>query len=183
VDVVLVVMPFADIGRPALGVSLLKAAAEREGFSVHIEYLNLRYAERIGAELYATIADSYPAELLAGEWLFAEDVFGSGIPPEADYVDRILGAYAPVETVAAVVSARHAVAAYLDDAAEAIAMRHPKVVGFTSTFHQTCPSLAVARRLKAGADPPVIVFGGANCEGEMGGQLLEIGRASCRERV
>src|SRR5437588_4440379 len=165
-------MPFADIGRPAIGVSLLKAAAERDGFSVHVEYLNLRYAERIGAELYSSIADTYPAEMLVGEWLFAADLFGADIPSTADYVERIFGPYAPGDAVAAVLAARLEVAPYLDAAAEAIAARRPKVVGFMSTFHQTCPSLAVARRLKAGAEPPVILFGGANCEGEMGSQLL-----------
>ena len=48
----------------------------------------------------------------------------------------------------------------------------PKVVGFTTTFHQTCACLAVAERLKRRPDAPVIVFGGANCEGEMGLQLI-----------
>ena len=48
----------------------------------------------------------------------------------------------------------------------------PRVVGFTTTFHQTCAALAVARRLKALPDPPLVVFGGANCEGEMGVQML-----------
>src|SRR4030088_2803215 len=47
------------------------------------------------------------------------------------------------------------------------------MVGFTTTFHQTCASLAVAKRLKALPEPPLIVFGGANCEGEMGLQLLQ----------
>ena len=47
------------------------------------------------------------------------------------------------------------------------------MVGFTTTFHQTCASLAVAKRLKALPNPPVIVFGGANCEGEMGWQMLQ----------
>jgi ribosomal peptide maturation radical SAM protein 1 len=51
--------------------------------------------------------------------------------------------------------------------------RSPRVVGFTTTFHQTCACLAVAKRLKQLPDPPVVVFGGANCEGEMGLQLLE----------
>ena len=43
---------------------------------------------------------------------------------------------------------------------------------FYNPFHQTCASLAVTKRLKALPQPPIIVFGGANCEGEMGLQLL-----------
>jgi hypothetical protein len=36
VDIVFVVMPFADLGRPAIGVSLLKSAAMRAGYSALI---------------------------------------------------------------------------------------------------------------------------------------------------
>ena len=75
-DVVLVVMPFADVQRPSLGVSLLKAAAERAGFSVAIEYFNLRLAELIGPALYSQIANDFPPDLLVGEWIFADDLFG-----------------------------------------------------------------------------------------------------------
>ena len=169
-DVVLVVMPFADVSRPGLGVSLLKAAAEAAGFSAQVEYLNIELSERIGLDLYVSVADDHPADLLLGEWLFAADLFGDEIPPARDYVAHILP-YASPAAVEDLLDARAKVAAYLDDAAGRIAALRPAVVGFTSTFHQTCPSLAVARRLKAMADPPVVVFGGANCEGEMGAQL------------
>lgn len=169
-DVVLVVMPFADVSRPALGVSLLKAAAEAAGFIASVEYLNIELAERIGLDLYVGVADNHPADLLLGEWLFAADLFGDDIPPAQDYLAQILP-YAAPDTVQRLLDARAAVGAYLDDAAARIAAHHPAVVGFTSTFHQTCASLAVARRLKARARPPLVVFGGANCEGEMGAQL------------
>lgn len=165
-------MPFADTSRPALGVSLLKAAAARAGFSAHIEYLNVPYAGQIGDDLYSSVADAFPAELLVGEWLFAADVFGDQLPPAADYVGQLLARYTSDVQRTALVTARAGVGGYLDAAAETIAAHRPRVVGFTSTFHQTCSSLAVTRRLKARPDPPVIVFGGANCEGEMGAELL-----------
>jgi radical SAM superfamily enzyme YgiQ (UPF0313 family) len=63
-------------------------------------------------------------------------------------------------------------AAHLDEVVQHIRDLHPRIVGFTTTFHQTCGSLAVARRLKALPDPPIVVFGGANCEGEMGLQMI-----------
>lgn len=169
-DVVLVVMPFADVSRPALGVSLLKAAAEAAGFPTRVEYLNIELAERIGPDLYADVADDHPSDLLLGEWLFAADLFGDDIPPARDYLGQLMP-YAPPDTVRALLDARASVGAYLDDAAGRIAGLSPAIVGFTTTFHQTCASLAVARRLKAGPHPPLVVFGGANCEGEMGIQL------------
>ena len=42
------------------------------------------------------------------------------------------------------------------------------VVGFTTTFAQNVASLALARRVKERSPESVVVFGGANCEGEMG---------------
>jgi ribosomal peptide maturation radical SAM protein 1 len=48
----------------------------------------------------------------------------------------------------------------------------PRVVGFPTTFHQTCACLAVARKLKEHPSSPVVIFGGANCEGEMGHEML-----------
>jgi hypothetical protein len=42
------------------------------------------------------------------------------------------------------------------------------VVGFTSTFAQNVASLALARRVADLHRSSAIVFGGANCEGEMG---------------
>src|SRR5262249_44337798 len=55
---------------------------------------------------------------------------------------------------------------------ERICKLKPRIVGFTTTFHQTCACLVLAQRLKQLPDPPTIIFGGANCEGEMGLQLL-----------
>ncbi len=46
------------------------------------------------------------------------------------------------------------------------------VVGFSSTFGQNVSSLALARLIREHHPGTRIVFGGANCEGEMGRQLL-----------
>jgi hypothetical protein len=57
---------------------------------------------------------------------------------------------------------------FVELAATEILSRDPDVVGFTTTFMQTVPSLAVARALKHRRPTLRIVFGGANCEGPMG---------------
>jgi ribosomal peptide maturation radical SAM protein 1 len=60
---------------------------------------------------------------------------------------------------------------FVDACAAEIARLAPRIVAFTTTFHQTVASLAVVRRLP---EPrPFVVFGGANCEGDMGMALLE----------
>src|SRR4029078_9458024 len=45
------------------------------------------------------------------------------------------------------------------------------IVGFSSTFQQNIPSLALARELKRRHPGVKILFGGANCEDEMGREL------------
>jgi ribosomal peptide maturation radical SAM protein 1 len=173
VDVVFVVMPFADLGRPAIGVSLLKSAALDAGYTSVIEYCNIRLADELGAELYQQISSTLPPDLVAGEWFFAEDLFPGDLPDMEQYATGPLARNAPDELVARIVKGRGIVSNYLDECARRIAAHSPRMVGFTTTFHQTCASLAVAKRLKALPEPPLIVFGGANCEGEMGLQMLQ----------
>jgi ribosomal peptide maturation radical SAM protein 1 len=158
-DVVFVVMPFADVGRPAIGVSLLQAAATSAGYRAAIEYCNLAFADELGVELYGTFSNGFTPDMLVGEWLFAD-------------VEQILGGHAPYGFVERLPEVRALRSRYLDACAARIMEHRPRVVGFTTTFHQTCASLAVARRLKELDDPPIVIFGGANCEGEMGAQML-----------
>jgi ribosomal peptide maturation radical SAM protein 1 len=172
-DIVFAVMPFADLGRPAIGVSLLAAATRRIGYTAAIEYFNLKLAELIGAELFQKISGSYAPDLLIGEWFFADDLFKDEIPHWSDYLERILSPTVSPEVLTELQQARAVRTRYLDECAQQIALMKPRLVGFTSTFHQTCASLAVAKRLKAMEPAPKIIFGGANCEGEMGSQLLD----------
>ena len=69
-DVVFAVVPFADVARPAIGVSLLKAELARV-CSAGVLYLNLDFAAAIGSQLYQHFCHNVPAETMAGEWFFA----------------------------------------------------------------------------------------------------------------
>jgi hypothetical protein len=84
----LVTMPFGASNRPAIGISLLKAALVRDGLPCDIQYLNLRFAERIGTAWYQQISDLAP--YLLGEWVFAADLFGDRIPPPERYFAELL---------------------------------------------------------------------------------------------
>jgi ribosomal peptide maturation radical SAM protein 1 len=167
-DVVFAVLPFADVNRPSIGVSLLQSAARQAGFSSTIEYFNLDFAETLGLEAYARLAFLLPPDLMAGEWFFADLAFGAAVPAEGDFVDKVLAKCAPDSWLQQIVDARRHREAFIADCVRRILAHRPRVVAFTSTFHQTCTCLAVAKRLKETPDPPAIVFGGANCEGEMG---------------
>src|SRR3954465_4975371 len=80
VDVLCPVMPFADAGRPSMGVSLLAAEAQAAGYSAKVMYFNLDLAGDMGLEPYQRIATTFPPNLLIGEWFFADDLFGADIP-------------------------------------------------------------------------------------------------------
>lgn len=172
VDVAFVVMPFADVQSPAIGVSLLQAQLDRRGLESRVLYFNVKFAEMIGAELHGRLSAGLSSNALAGEWFFADCVFGADIPPDYDYISKILSRSAAPETVTDIIEARRARDAFVAECAAEILALRPRIVGFTTMFDQTCASLAVAKAIKASPDPPLVVFGGANCEGEMGRQLL-----------
>ncbi|MFL6452365.1 MAG: RiPP maturation radical SAM C-methyltransferase [Bryobacteraceae bacterium] len=170
-DVVFVVVPFADVARPSIGVSLLKA--EIAGLcSASIQYLNLDFAAVIGQPLYHHFCHDVPSDTLAGEWFFADLLFPGQIPPPHEFAKDILIPVTPTEILSGIDGARAARNAFIEQSFERIVSLQPKLVGFTTTFHQTCACLVLAKRLKELPNPPTVVFGGANCEGEMGLQLL-----------
>lgn len=172
--VVFPIVPFADVGRPAMGVGLLIGGARQAGHGAEAIYLNIDLAGEIGLVPYQRIATSFPPNLLIGEWIFAGELFGEEIASPQDYIDDILVPYVgdDKDLYRAILDLRRMVPAYLDRCVDEIMRRKPDVVGFSTVFHQTCACLALARRLKALPNPPVIIFGGANCEGEMGLQMI-----------
>jgi ribosomal peptide maturation radical SAM protein 1 len=172
-DVLFAIVPFADPRRATLGVALLQAALKARAFAVRTRHFNLDFAERIGLESYATIANLAPPDLLLGEWVFADSLFGSAIPEGDEYVAKVLLALTKNPGLARMATAaRGECRQFVCEAAAEIASLTPRIVGFSTTFHQTCACVAIAGELKRLPDPPMVVFGGANCEGVMGLELL-----------
>ena len=173
IDVLFAVVPFADPRRASLGVALLQAGLEARSISTRLRYFNLDFAERIGLESYAAIANLAPPDVLLGEWVFADAVFGSAIPDGSDYVANVVIKVTQNRELAEMaVRARAHCREFVRAAAREIAAISPRIVGFTTTFHQTCACVALAREIKKLPDAPIVVFGGANCEGVMGLELL-----------
>ena len=181
-DVLFPVLPFADVERPAIGVSLLQAQLKRIGVSSAIRYFTIDLAEWIGLDLYnwltqcreqPAMGTTAPAGTLIGEWFFADLVFPGEIPPEDEYIAKFLAPEpASQEIIAEILKSRRVRHEFITYCVREIQLHAPKVVGFTSAFHQTCACLAVAMRLKHGINPPIIIFGGPNCAGEMGLQMI-----------
>ncbi len=96
-DVLFTVLPFADVERPAIGVSLLHTQLKRIGVSSAIRYFTIDLAEWIGLDVYnwltqcreqPAMGTAAPAGSLIGEWFFADLVFPGKIPPEDEYINR-----------------------------------------------------------------------------------------------
>jgi len=161
-------MPFADRWSPALGVSLLKARLAERGIGARVAYPLLDYARLAGPDLYDAIASGRPrTSALLGDWMFSHELRATSREDVDRYVASHLGGSSRA-FVQSVLEARERVAPFLDDAVDRLLEAEPLFVGFSSTFAQHVPSLALARRLKVRAPEVPIVFGGANCEGAMG---------------
>ena len=74
--VVLVNMPWGALERPALGISLLKAGLVAQGVACEVRYLNMLFADLIGAERCRRITHDLPHIAFIGEWLFTEALYG-----------------------------------------------------------------------------------------------------------
>jgi ribosomal peptide maturation radical SAM protein 1 len=167
-DVLLVVMPFGPLLQPSLGLSLLKAGLD--GPSASIEYLTLPFADLLGADFYQWVAAEVPSEWVLGDWIFAGALYGK---EEADggYFAEVLRDVEP-ERLARIAGARRLAGPFLESCLERVLKAAPRIVGFTNAFAQQTAALALARRIKEEAPETFILFGGANCEGVMGREIL-----------
>ena len=163
--VVLVNMPFAAISTPSLALGLLKAELESAGVACDVLYLNVLFAQMVGWSAYGAVERS--SALLAGEQMFARDLFGGRIPPDHDYEAEVFPRVEPqVQRDLRYLKAH--VPSFLANCLERISWDAYDIIGFSSVFEQNVPSLSLARRVKERFPRSVIVFGGANCEGVMG---------------
>ncbi|HST82205.1 MAG TPA: RiPP maturation radical SAM C-methyltransferase [Kineosporiaceae bacterium] len=173
--VLLVSMPFGAIERPSLALGLLGAHCARDGVACETRYLTVSFAEAIGLADYTWVCNELPYTAFAGEWVFAEALYGPRVAEDRQYLDGVLRdiwQLTPVDVVR-LRRIREQVEPFLDSCVRELAGAGHTFIGFTSVFHQNVPSLALARRLKQAQSDVTIAFGGANWEEEMGQALLD----------
>jgi ribosomal peptide maturation radical SAM protein 1 len=181
-EVALVNMPFCEGDQPSLGLSLLKASLVRSGVPSDIHYLNIRFTARIGSGAFQNV-DHLSRPYLAGEWVFAEALWGKDAQRDAAFLDELAAAWGAEQRLLQKESdassllrelsrCRAEAAGFIDDCLKDIPWDEYRVVGFSSQFHQQAASLALARRLKERYPDLAVVFGGANCRAEMGEALF-----------
>jgi len=171
--VLLIVMPFAGVERPQLGVSTLKTKLQEEGIPCHVLYLNIAFAEAVDYDTYKWISDNYSFEVFAGEWLFATSLFSDKEINYDAYIHNILAPRTDFTPALIQLLLRMAqiVEPFLEHCIRTIPWYRYSIVGFTSTFEQNLASLALAKRIKRKYPDKVVVMGGGNCAGPMGLQL------------
>ena len=174
-EIALVNMPFFSISRPSLGLSLLTAGLERNGYAADIHYLNLLSASIFGDDLYRYLEEQ-PRGRLALEWIFMETLWGTDHELDRKFIDYLTGHRGMDREdryLQTLTECRGSADAFIETAIKNIPWDRYRLVGFSSMFQQQMASLSLARRLKALYPDLYIVFGGANCEGVMGAALLK----------
>jgi ribosomal peptide maturation radical SAM protein 1 len=178
-------MPFAQLFMPSIGLGLLKAGLS-EAVPTKVVYFAFRFAELIGPVLYCAISAGMPANHdLAGEWAFSHMLFDQSDSDVEQYIENVLRGAHPSHAksddnrseeredfINQLLEVRGKVDAFLDECVEEVLSYNPRIVGFTSVFQQQVASLSLAKRLKQQRPEVFIVFGGANCEGPMGAEVI-----------
>lgn len=167
-------MPFGEVHTPSLAISLLQAELAQVSIPACACYPNLDFAERIGVERY----DRYWRDLSGaslGEWIFSDCLFPRPERESERYVEDVLIPLQrfTLEDIAGFEKDRALARPFLEDCLRSRDWGRYRAVGFTTTFQQNTASLALARMLKEAYPGITIIFGGANCEGVMGEQLLK----------
>jgi ribosomal peptide maturation radical SAM protein 1 len=167
-DVVLVMMPFGPIRMPSLGLSMLAQVLRDADVSVRVEYPLVDFMRAMGERDFDVISNAF-GKLSLGEWLFSRLVDPVGSvedflalseasirPQQARELRRLVEKALPIA------------ARIVEETAERICRRAPRIVGLSSTFQQQMSSVALAKRLRDLMPDVKIVLGGANCSAPMG---------------
>ncbi|MGF1425947.1 RiPP maturation radical SAM C-methyltransferase [Kitasatospora sp. LaBMicrA B282] len=172
----MIAMPWQGLNTPSSALGILGPSVRKQavGWTVEELYANIPWAERLitrsGGAIttadYANVADQVFHGV--GDWVFTPalyDVDGYLVDEFSAFLrNRGMDPRIPVEMQ------RHA-REFVRDLAAEIAADPPDVVGFTTTFMQNVPSLALAKELKRLVPGIRTVLGGSNCDGPQGPAL------------
>ena len=171
IDVMLICMPFDHLYRPSLHLSLMKAGLNNNGITAEVRYENLGFAKRIGAVLYILMANEDSRRLsLVGDWLFSSALFSENANQDS-FVNEILRPNYPEEFVQQTLKAKEEVQPFLQDCANLIIKRAPRVLAFSTLADQitrhTMSSLSLSKLVKQRLPEIFTVIGGPNWDERM----------------
>jgi ribosomal peptide maturation radical SAM protein 1 len=173
--VLLVNMPWALIDVPSLALGILRRAATDAVPDVEVEvvHANLDYVDWVTARRDFYVADYHYYSLSTyfagvGDWLFTSALYDD---PEWRVPELLAQVPMSDEHRELSVDLHRTAPEFVAELTERLLAMRPDVVGFTSTFQQNVPALAVARAIKQAAPHVVTAMGGANCDGVQGEAL------------
>jgi ribosomal peptide maturation radical SAM protein 1 len=173
--IVLVDMPWSSIDAPSLALGILKRRIHDTfpGARVDVLHANLDYVD-FAAEAGVTFEefDFLVNSYFSGhnEWIFSAAL--NGRPQwKADEFAEFLAGRVPEPMLGKAREMHELAPLFVERTAAKIAACEPDVVGFTTTFAQNAAALAAARVVSQHRPHPLIVFGGANCDGAQGAAL------------
>jgi ribosomal peptide maturation radical SAM protein 1 len=183
-DMILVAMPWLVLNRTPIQLGILQPVVEQAGFSIGtrsfflsaIEHFaagtaHLPPGERITIDDYQEIVYRY-YDVALGDWIFVVPPYHQNTAAEdEEYLAYLRLKKVPEAMIAKALRIRELVPNFLESCAANVLAASPRVVGFTTCFNQNVASLALAKILKERNPDLHIVFGGGNCDGDMGPAL------------
>lgn len=152
-EVVLVNMPFADRRLPSFALSQLAALVRRDfddEFNVRVCYSSHDFVRFLGADLYDTITSDLSENLAGiGDWLFRAVAFPDDEDNAEEYFTRYYAGRQYDTFRGTILRRRSALYGFCQGLADQYGLGEADVVGFSSMFAQTVPSLAIAPRAPA----------------------------------
>lgn len=169
-------MPFAAHDRPSLSAGLLQAALERCGIACDVKYFNVTLWRLLGEEAYGVLSRDSAMIALPGEWVFSQLYYGTRCSNWDSYEREVLAH--PIWGVAGelrplIRDSLEMTALSLRLAFESDDWSRYNLVGFSSTFQQTMPSMCLARMIRERYPHVLIAAGGGNFAGEMARPYME----------
>lgn len=177
-DICLVNMPFDCLTSPSIGLSLLKAEAQKTGLSAVVEYGGIRLASYIGLERMKRLQSGASTMMLAPEMLFqpfagyqkrkslseVKEFYCTECPERkeeyAAYADECIALQSVIDR-------------FLDAYADQILEYQPRIVGVTYSFQQCNAGLALLKRIKEKNPSVVTVLGGSGATMNAGQALID----------
>jgi ribosomal peptide maturation radical SAM protein 1 len=182
VAVSIVSMPFKDLRHPPIQLGILQRCLERVGIpaqshSLELAFMDHLHTKTVGSEpltigQYQRVA-TQEFRVQLGDWIFKVPPYAESASDDEEYIAYVRSKGVSEETITTALRMRTLVPEFLEAAADELLAGMPRVVGFSSVFQQNIASLVLAKILK-GRNPSLkIVFGGGNCDAQMGQTIHE----------
>jgi ribosomal peptide maturation radical SAM protein 1 len=172
-------MPFANVQLPSIAITQLQTVI-KDRFpgeaDVRLFYFNHEVATYLDPLVYDFITNNGASNNSGfGDWFFRQEAFPQLEDNTAAFFARYGSLFGSENTefyYSILQDKRDGLGYFLDQLVRDHDLAEYNIVGFTSMFMQTVPSIALARKIKAYNEKVLVVMGGANCESPMGEEIV-----------